>query len=483
MIIKDDFDEIQPYLIDASNFKGHAKKVYIPETISELQKIVKKLYENNEEITISGAGTGLSGGRVPQNGIIISLERMNKIKQIDTDKSFIDAEANTPLKEIQKLAEENGLFYPPNPTENESSIGGNIATNASGSRTFKYGATREFVQRLHIVLANGDDLILDRGSLYFDGFECNFSSRQKTKYNIKADEINMPKIKHAAGYYIKENMDLIDLFIGSEGTLGIIVEARLNLIQAPENIMGCIAFFDSIDNALEYVSDLKKRADKFLSPRLIELFDKKALDLLRNDYSFLPDNSFAAIWTEQEYIKNNEDEVLSNWYNIIKDYTEFSDLTWIALDAKEHKKMTDFRHAIPLKVNDFVSRYNTRKFGTDVSCPDEYLKNLYYEIDKKVLATGLDSVTFGHIGNSHIHANVFTRNQAEIKIAEKFYSDCIDIALSLGGTVSAEHGIGKLKTAYLERMFGKKSIEIMKNIKKTLDPKLLLNRGNLFKIT
>lgn len=494
MIEITDKDKLEEYSRDASNFQGYVDNVFLPESITDLKKIVEKCYNSSTPVHISGSGTGLAGARVPFGGTLISLERLNKIISIDTETQTAILQPGVLQQDFQNTLNELGYFYPPNPTEILSSFGGNIANNSSGSRTFKYGATRNYVQRLKILLMNGDELILDRGHNYgaTEYFEVN--STNGKRYKIPRPTYGMPDTKHSAGYFSKPGMNPIDLFIGSEGTLGVVTEVTLRFLKKPDNILGLIIFFDSMESTLDFVRTLQKKCDSHRTesqpipdytvisdtvPRLIEFFDDKSLDLLREEFTNIP-HAASAIWIEQEYSKEFEDELLTKWFNLINQYTKFADETWTAMSDKEHEKFREFRHQLPLKIVEINRKNNQQKFGTDIAVPNIKLKEFYKFLLARIKQINVDYVIYGHIGNSHFHANIFYKNEKELELSNEFYDDSVDKVLELHGTVSAEHGIGKIKKKYLLRMYGEKNIQEMKQIKKSLDDKYILGLGTLF---
>src|SRR5689334_12344206 len=209
-------EDLQNYLTDASNMQGgFASKLFIPESVGEISEILREANAAGIPVTVSGARTGTVGGAVPFGGYVISMERLNKIKSIDRATMRAVVEPGVILRDFQKAVEAEGLFYPPDPTEWSCQIGGTVATNASGSRSFKYGPTRQYVQRLKVVLADGDVLDVTRSS-----------GRGWTTENGRIIDVRMPTYsrpdvrKNVSGYFVEPEMDPIDLFIGSEGTLG-----------------------------------------------------------------------------------------------------------------------------------------------------------------------------------------------------------------------------------------------------------------------
>jgi D-lactate dehydrogenase (cytochrome) len=488
MIFKTDISEFENYLSDASNYKGFADSLYIPENQDELINLVKEFYQNNIKFTISAAGTGLTGGRVPLGGVIISLEKLNKILDFDKFNNSVKIQPCVTLSELEDFLDQFNLFYPPNPTERNSSIGGNIANNSSGARTFKYGFSRNFVKSIKLILPDGDQLFLDRSSKSINNkFSLKTLSGKLLEFNY--DTVKFPDIKHSAGYFLKENMDAIDLFIGSEGTLGIISEIELQLLQKPENILGLIIYFDDEQRLLDFVAEIRSKSinsfksnndTNSISARLIEYFDHNSLEILKSKYKQIPENAIGAIWIEQEYNIIHEDSILNEWFNTILSFTDLSDFTWTALNDKEHNQMKEFRHDLPLKIFEITLAENHHKIATDTAVPEKYFNQMYYFFKEQLLEYGFKNFVFGHIGNCHLHVNIFPKNENDFAKANEFYEKCINMALDFGGTVSAEHGIGKIKKKYLHMMFKNEGISKMKKIKDYFDPKGLLNSGNMF---
>lgn len=491
MIVKTNLDEIQNYLVDSSNLKGICEKVLIPESVSELVESIKECYENDIPYTISGGGTGLAGGRVPFEGVLISTEKLNKIEDFNPKEQWIVVESGVVRREIDEFLEGRGYFLPPNPTETNSFIGGNIACNSSGSRTFKYGTMRDYVQELDIILPDGELISLARteeSRVRNSHFSLTLSNGKIIEFEIP----NLPFVnasKNTAGYYLHKGMHLLDLFIGSEGTLGTITRAKIKVHILPENVLGLVIFFKELPSALDFIVETKKiirtgnqenKNQIHLSPRLIEYFDRNSLSLVSDTFSQIPKNSICAIWIEQEYKKEEENELLSLWFNHIAKFTPFADQTWVATQNHEHRRLAEFRHMVPTRVFELVARTNYHKIGSDVAVNDFVFPNYYLKLVKLLDESNLQYFIWGHFGNSHLHLNLIPRNEKENELAQKIYEAHIVEAISLGGTYSAEHGTGKLKRKYLELVYGKANVEKMKEIKLKFDPKNLLGRGNLF---
>jgi len=487
MIIKNTPDEIQNYLVDASNFHGHCEAVYIPSDVNEIRNILKVANSKKQKVTIAGNGTGLTGARVPQGGIVISTEKMNKVIEINSEKRFAVVEPAVILREFQDNVREYNLLYPPDPTEGNCYIGGTIATNASGEKTFKYGSTRVYVNKIDVVLADGDLLKLERGKWIADEYKLKFKTESGKEYLIEIPIITMPLTKNAAGYYCKKNMDAIDLFIGSEGTLGVITKAELKLVPYPEKIISCIIFFNSEEDGLKFIYDARDKSYQTresntvdIDALALEFLDEYSLNFIKDDYSQIPANAKAAVWFEQEVNSSNEDTLLEKWMELINLHNGDEDSAWFASNQKEKKNLEEFRYNIALKVTDYLAQYKVNKLGTDMAVPDERFDEFYHFCISEMRKNKFNYVAYGHFGNSHLHMNLLPRNEEQYERGKIIYRNIYSKAIELGGTVSAEHGIGKIKTDYLLEMYGEKIIKEMAKIKKQLDPNLILGYGNIF---
>ncbi len=479
MIVKHNKNEFEDYLVDASSYEGFADELIIPENVDEIKQILKEATVKSHKITISGAGTGLTGSRVPLGGKILSMERFNRILNFDRERKTLKVESFVRIEEIANYLAGSGLFYPPNPTEKLSTIGGNIGNNASGARTYKYGSTRKYINKIDVVLPTGESLTIKRGEIFANGYNFEFCTNGGTLISFELPKVQMPKVKHAAGYYIEQNMDLIDLFIGAEGTLGVVTGAELQLLDSPEEVLGAIVFFDSHDGMFDFLSEIKK-TDEIISPRLIEFFDDNSIMLLRGTIPHIPKTTVYALWIEIETSKEKSDETLTNLYLFTSQFTSLVDDTWVALNEAEHKRLAHFRHELPLAVYEKIHQYKQQKLGTDSAVPNEFVKEYYEYMVNLFKQEQLEYVIWGHIGNSHFHANILTKNEDEFRRAKDVYVDILRRAVSLGGTISAEHGIGKLKKEYLKILYSEEIIDGFRKIKEAFDSKNVLNDGNIF---
>jgi D-lactate dehydrogenase (cytochrome) len=461
MHVKSNPDEIQSFLSDASFMRGgHADRVVLPESVEEVSEVLATANKDRVPVTVSGAGTGTVGGRVAFGGIVLATDRLNHIKSIENDRAV--AEAGVMLADFQRAVDSHGLLYPPDPTERGAFLGGTVATNASGARTFKYGPTRNYIEWVKVVLASGEVLDLRRGEKYF--------------LKIPLPHYRPPATrKNAMGYYIAPDMDPIDLFIGSEGTLGIICEIEARLIPKPEGLLSGVVFFANQADVLALVAEARATLDA----RALEFFDYESLNFLREKYPEIPSEAAGAIFFEQETTDLTEDPVLNQWLTLLDKHHAFSD-SWFATNEQDHARLREFRHQLPVLMNEWFARYRQRKVSTDMSVPDDAFAGMFHLYQDTLRDSGLRYTIFGHIGDNHVHVNILPRDDNEAARAWEMYIQFLKYAASVGGTLSAEHGVGKLKREYLRFFYTDDQLREMASVKKTLDPNGILGRGNIF---
>jgi FAD/FMN-containing dehydrogenase len=445
------------YLEDASGFHGHADRVIVPADEPGVAAALREASAAAVPVTIAGAGTGVTGGRVPLGGWVISLE---KLTRLEIQRGFAIAGAGVLLRDLHSAAQSTGQFYPPDPTETRASIGGTIATNASGARSFQYGATRRWIERLRVVLADGRVLDIGRGDAI--DFDC--------------PAIPLPAVtKNTAGYPLCPGMDWIDLFAGSEGTLGVVTEARLLLLPAPHAVLAGVIFFPHDEAALKAVDDWRTS----IPVRMLEYFDASSLALLRCRFPEIPNPARAAILFDQE-LKFEDDPELDAWMARIENSGALAEDSWFALSAADRERFRRFRHSLPELVNDAVRRNGALKMNTDYAVPLARNREMlaYYRQRLEEEFPGR-YVIFGHIGDAHLHVNIFS-SPDEPQHATDLILEFARKAVELGGTVSAEHGLGKRKAHLLKLQYAPEHIDAMRAVKWRLDPQNLLGRGVLF---
>ncbi len=494
MQVKTQINEIQDYLTDASNLPGgNAEKLFVPETKEEISEILKEANEKSIQVTVSGARTGTVGGAIPFGGCIISLEKFKNLKILSREAGGTAVVgAGVLLTDLQKAVDTEGLFYPPDPTEWSCQIGGTVATNASGARSFKYGATRNYVERLEVVLPDGDFLKLKRGEIFSENGFLELKTEHGNTLEPKLPTYEQPNVrKNTSGYFSNPRVDAIDIFIGSEGTLGIITEIELRLLPKPAGFFSGIVFFKNERDLLNFVNEVKEKSfaarDQFgrtakssIDATVLEYFDGKSLDFIHEKFPETPPNMAGAIFFEQETTEQNEDSLFEAWNGLLEMHNAEIEVSWFAVNEKDLERMREFRHALPVSVNERIVNYKRRKIGTDMAVPDTKFDSFLKFYKTKLDESGLDYVIFGHIGDNHLHANMIPKDAAEAEKAHHLYGRFIAQAIMLGGTVSGEHSIGKLKSKYLYVMYGERFLNEMAELKRTFDRKGILGRGNMF---
>jgi len=406
-------------------------------------------------VTIAGGGTGVTGGGVPLGGWVLSVEKLNRL---EIHPGYAIAGAGVPLRDLQAAAQRSGQFYPPDPTENSAFLGGTIATNASGSRSFRFGSTRRWVERLRVALADGRLLDLGRGdAIDFD-----------------PGIVPLPAVtKNTAGYPLRPGMDWIDLFVGSEGTLGVVTEARVGLVPAPPAVLAGVVFFADDNAALHAVEEWRST-----EVRMLEYLDHPSLEVLRARFPEIPAAATAAILFDQALTSEDDPEV-DHWLDRIHAAGAFEEESWFAMSAADRERFRHFRHSLPELVNDTVRRSGALKMNTDYAVPLPRNREMlaYYRRRLEEEFPGR-YVIFGHIGDAHVHVNIFS-DPANPAPATDLLREFAREAVSLGGTVSAEHGLGKRKRHLLELQYGAEELEAMRAVKRRLDPGNILGRGTL----
>ena len=508
------------YLRDESRRTGSADSLSFPRTEKELRAHLTLLNNEKTPVTIQGARTGITAGAVPNGGHIISLSRMNRITGmnrhpnedayvlsvqpgtllsdirlfIETKRFDITGWSEQSLKTLSDFQTGKNYFFPPDPTETSASIGGMTACNASGARSFFYGPTRNYIESLNVVLTDGSLLKLQRGREKSSGRQFSLVTDNGRSINGRLPEYNMPDVKNASGYFAKYNMDLIDLFIGAEGTLGIISEIGIKIIPCPPVMWGILAFFPSEAIAVNFVKAVRATEPK---PAAVEFFNHGSLDLLRMQKENNP--AFKNLATIQptyhtgiyiEYHGPDEETVEKAAMNMSEIMTTAGgdiDATWMASDHHCLEELKDFRHALPEAVNLKIDERrkkepNLTKLGTDLSVPDDKLEEILEIYHRDLDEAALEYVIFGHIGNNHVHVNIIPSTMNDYKRGKELYLRWATTVVRMGGSVSAEHGIGKLKTEMLKTMLGEDGIRQMREVKRVFDTDGLLNPGNLFEI-
>ena len=442
----------ETYEADASGLHLLPDLVARPESVDDVIELVRKSVSDRIAITCAGAQTSTTGASITDTGMLLSLRSLDRISAPDEKARTIRVEPGALVGEIKRAAAAVGLLFAPDPTsEQESTIGGAIACNASGARTYKYGATRRHVRALKVVMASGELLEFRRSDLE----------------------------KNTVGYAFAH--DPIDWFIGSEGTLGIIVEAELSLLPLPRHVIGLAILFRAEREALHFV--IATRESSTVSARCIEYFDERAIEIARSTASagIIPADAGAMVYVEEE-INDDLERTLGRWLELIDAVA--ADFEPLVFDGEARlREARRIRHSIPATMNERGSRYRDsggRKISTDWAVPYRKLPEAIQAARSLVNELGIDEpVIYGHAGNGHPHQNFIARDARELATIEEAVEETLKRVLALRGTVAAEHGIGKIKRRWLPLQMNPLQISMMTAVKRELDPNGILAPGNI----
>jgi D-lactate dehydrogenase (cytochrome) len=508
-------DAIGAHLEDAAHFPGgHADGIARPRNEAELAAVVGSA----ARVLPIGAQSSVTGGATPDGGVILATDRLNTLE--DAGPNHVRAGAGVPLVTLQKFLASRARWFPPVPTFMGAFVGGAIATNAAGASTFKYGATRAWVDGLTIVLACGHVLDIARGEIAGgpDGFEivCSHGTRR-----VRPGTYRMPDVpKCSAGYFAAPAMDLIDLFIGSEGTLGVIAEARLRTLPAPPSLALALVPAGSDEISLALVAELRAASQATWRDRdplgidvaAIEMIDRRCLEILRedevdrkNDVTVpadtavvlliqveLPAGTDAARAFEEVASALDPDAPDTPLVRLCQALERHGvlDNTELAMpgDTRRAEQLLAFREGVPEGVNRRIGQAKRsidpriEKAAADMIVPFDRFGDMMARYHDGYRRRGLDFAIWGHISDGNVHPNAIPRSYDELVAAKEAVVEFGREAVRLGGSPLAEHGVGRsaVKQALLRQLYGDDAIAEMRAIKQALDPGWKLAPGVLF---
>jgi FAD/FMN-containing dehydrogenase len=459
-----DPDVLEGYRRDASPVVGSPEGLLRPSSASEAAGWLQEAAGRGVAVTACGLRTSTTGAGLAPHGWTMSCERMVGLVDLDPERRIARVRPGTVLREFKDAVEDAGLFYPPDPTsERECAVGGTVACDASGARTYRYGATHRWVRAVEIAMVDGSVRRFQRPSVG----------------------------KDAAGYAALRN--LVDLVCGSEGTLGFITEVEVDLIARPEAFSAGLAFFLSLADALAFVAEARREdsAGTGVKPRCLELLDEGCLEIMRAQDTAIspPAAAGAAIFFEEEHAASDTAAmaVMEAWWALLeRSPGSLADDTVIADAPARQAELRSLRHAVPATLNEEGRGYESdggRKISTDWAVPFAELPAFMEAADRRLEAAGVERVfRYGHVGNGHPHYNLLVRDDDERRRADGVVEWMCEEACRRGGTITAEHGMGKVKLHYAHHRFDPLSREVMRAIKDRFDPKGILAPGNLFPI-
>ncbi len=434
--------EVIAYSYDGTFQQRRPDLAVSPATTEQVSAVVKVAARENVPIIARGASSGLAGGTIPEHGgIVLNLARMDRILEVDSANVCAVAEAGTITMRLQEAVQKAGLFYPPDPASSgQSTLGGNVACNSGGPRCLKYGVTRDYVTGLTVVLANGDVIVLG-GKL----------------------------AKNATGY------QLLQLMVGSEGTLGIVTEVTVKLLPLPSTQVTATAAFPRLDQASEAVAAIMASG---ILPATLELMDSSTINVVEDFlHAGLPRDAQALLLLEQDGTEEATCAREVERMAAICSRLGASEIR-VARSAAERESLWSARRAI----SPALARLRPNKLGEDVVVPRSEVPAMIEEIGRIAARYELPIPVFGHAGDGNLHPSILfdLRHPEEVRRVEAAARDVFRAALRLGGTLSGEHGVGSLKREFMEEAQGARALALSRAIKDVFDPQGILNPGKLF---
>jgi glycolate oxidase len=435
-------EDLIPYSFDGTAALRQMPRVVVfARTAKDVSLALRIAREHRAPVVTRGSGTGLSGGSVPVPGcMVLCLARMDRILGLDEANLTIRAEAGVVTQAICDAVEAAGLFYPPDPGSLKvSTIGGNVAENSGGLRGLKYGVTRDYVLGMEVVLADG--------TVCWLGGRC---------------------VKDVAGYNLR------DLFIGSEGTLGVVTEVLLKLLPRPQARQTLLATYAALDTAAQTVSAII--AAKII-PCTLEFLDRKTIECVEAFAKVgLPRDAEAILLIETD----GHPAAVADEAARIEELCRAGGATSVrrARDSAEASQLATARRS----AFSALARLRPTTILEDVTVPRSELAGMIRDVGAAAAAHRVQIATFGHFGDGNLHPTILTdeRDGAEMVRVEAALAQIVEAALARGGTITGEHGVGLAKRKFLRRQLGEGSYELLRTIKRALDPEGLLNPGKIF---
>ncbi|MCE5193845.1 MAG: FAD-binding protein [Nitrospiraceae bacterium] len=433
-------EDLVCYGFDASGLEKYPSAVVWARKLEDVVRVMQFAYKNKLAVTPRGAGTGMTGGSVPLFGsIVLSLEKMNKIVELDPNNLSVVVETGMINGKLQRELEYHGFFYPPDPASmNFCTIGGNVAENAGGPRAIKYGVTKDYVMEIEAVLPDGR--VINTG---------------------------VKTAKGVVGY------DLTRLLTGSEGTLAVITKVRLRILPLPEEVITLLAMFDNIETCGEAVT---KIISSRIIPRTLEFMDREAVMAVEDFKSVgIPKNTEAILLIELDGHPSaitKQAEKIAYICNSLKADVKMAE------DNSAREKLWEARRSI----SPALYKIAGTKINEDIVVPRDKIPEMLKYLRKLSEENGIKIVNFGHAGDGNIHVNIMVEKQDSEKYqrTEVLVKKIFETTLKLGGTISGEHGIGITKAPYLGMEIKENELAIMKGIKNLFDPDNILNPGKIF---
>lgn len=442
------------YAADASGLTLVPDAVARPTSAAEVVALMRDAAASRTAVTAAGGQSSMTGGSICDHGILLSLRGMDRILDLDRANARVRVEPGIGVADLKRRLAAEGFLFAPDPTsEEESALGGAIACNASGARSLRYGATRRHVTGLTVVLANGETVELRRPALE----------------------------KNTVGYAAVH--DPVDWFIGSEGTLGIVVAAELSLLPLPERVTGLGLPFPNEADAFRFVVAAREGMRQgTIAPRCLEFLDARALELVRAGEGGAQWSGEAFIYTEEEH-PGDRDLDFDAWLALAEAHGAAVDDIIVFDDDAKIRTARRLRHNVPATMAERGNAFGPaggRRIGTDWAVPYPRLAEAFGIAREAIAKHGLPHpVTYGHAGNGHPHMDFVAHDADEAHRVEAAIRETLERVIAMGGTVAAEHGIGKIKRQWLPLQLAPHQLAAQRALKQALDPQGLLAPGNV----
>ncbi len=450
-----DLDIRNAYSRDASGVELVPEYVARPSSAAEVVELMRESHAGRVPVTTAGGQSSMTAASITDQGLLLSLRALTNTLDVNPETRTVRVDAGVIVADVRIAAAQHGLLFTPDPTsEKESTVGGAIACNASGARSLRYGATRRHVRALTVALANGDVVEFRRPALE----------------------------KNTVGYAMAH--DPVDWFIGSEGTLGVVLSAEFGLLPRPEQSIGLAVPFPDERSALSFVS-AARRSNK-VHPRCLEFFDERAVVIVREaEGSTVDANGTCLVYIEEtgDDINLDAELPLDEWLQLAELHNADSGDIRVYDSEPAMLEARRLRHAVPATMNERGACFRAaggRKVSTDWAVPFPLLAETLAKARAHADTHGVErAVAYGHAGNGHPHQNFLARDAVELHKIEAVVEATLRDVLAVGGTVAAEHGIGKLKRRWLPMQMSALQQGAMRALKHELDPHGLLAPGNV----
>lgn len=518
---------LESYLEDASGAPpGQAAGLLRPTSEREAASFLRVTSGRGVSILPQAARSSLTAGAIPQGEVVLTVERMAAVGAIERHPggARVAVEPGVRLRDLQEDLASHGLYYPPVPTYQEAMLGGAVATNAGGAATFKYGVTRQWVRGLRVLLFNGDLLELHRGEFWGRrGQRFRILLSDGTERAVPVPDYSLPDLKKiSAGYFSADPLDLIDLFVGSEGTLGLITEVTVEVIDLPPATVTGLVWLPDSTSALKLAESLRQAARRCRAGqapgapdvRAIESLDRHSLRLLKDHGDAarlrvpIPEHAGTALIFEVELPdplsdEQAQDQLAAVWEGtggtlpdtplvrlcgMLKDHDALDGLDLaFPEDRVRQVAFRELREAVPTRVNEILaqrarSQPGVEKVGGDLIVPPDQLPEMLEVYEREFTRRGLEYAVWGHLSDGNLHPNALPRTAEEVQRGFEALLGFADEATRRGGCPLSEHGVGRnpVKQEMLQRFLGEGALDEMRRIRKALDPEGRFAPGVLF---